>query len=211
MPSSSKLNKLNKSNKKTGEIVGYVILGLIIVGIIVLIVLLILKYTKPKTPLGALGAPQVQGDGQCASCPQNLNSQKMLQKQNQFIEQQKMLEKRKEMQKRDYTAEENLTENLTDQNIVDELNKNAKAVLFYYGDWCGWSKKAKPEFLKAAALVGKDKSVKFFMVKDTDAAETMKQHAIRGYPTIAKFINGVKAAEYEGDRTAASIAEFALN
>ena len=77
-------------------------------------------------------------------------------------------------------------------------------VLMVYGDWCGWSRKAMPNFVAAAQRA----RVPFYLVEDKDAPGLIARQQISGYPTFLQVKNG-DVLTYVGDRSIESLVAFA--
>ena len=72
-------------------------------------------------------------------------------------------------------------------------------ILWFYAPWCGWSRKALPEWKKLEDFA---KGNKKFIVKkfnDQQHGDMMEKFGIRGFPTI-KLIKPDETIDYVGDR-----------
>ncbi len=101
-----------------------------------------------------------------------------------------------------------LTDSNFDQNVFGD--ENAWFVEFY-APWCGHCKNLAPEYAElATSLKGE---VKVAKVDSTEQKEVSGKYGVRGYPTIKFFPAGKKdessAIDYDGQRTAAAMAEWA--
>lgn len=93
-----------------------------------------------------------------------------------------------------------------------EVPKGEAKFYFFYTDWCGWSKKAMPEWekvessLQQASTFGTTvvKPVRVNAEKDPKTAEL---YDVEGYPTI-KLETSSRLYEYSGPRTAEALLNF---
>lgn len=89
---------------------------------------------------------------------------------------------------------------------LDALS-SPRTVVYAYADWCGWSRKVKPNYLAAAASAS---SVPFVLAEQKNAPRFMERNRVAGYPTILLVDAEGKAVDkYSGDRSTASIVEWA--
>ena len=74
----------------------------------------------------------------------------------------------------------------------------------FYADWCGYCKRAKPDFEKVAShlksnkINGKEIEVK--MVNGDNEPEVTKEFDVKGYPTVI-LVKDNRKYTYEGSRT----------
>jgi thiol-disulfide isomerase/thioredoxin len=87
----------------------------------------------------------------------------------------------------------------------DEDDGNITVTLFYLPG-CGFCRDMMPEWdkfeSKYPAVVSK--------VDCNDNPEASAAHGIKGFPTIIKFVDGVKTAVHEGERTASALETFLM-
>jgi len=102
---------------------------------------------------------------------------------------------------------------LTDDTFDDMvLNSGDVWLVEFYAPWCGHCKALAPEWEQAAAdLKG---SVKVAALEATANEQKAAEYGIQGFPTIKVFgpsaMGPSDADDYEGERTASAITEFAL-
>ncbi|KAF8314685.1 thioredoxin-like protein, partial [Clavulina sp. PMI_390] len=101
--------------------------------------------------------------------------------------------------------------NIQDKIFRKSLKPERTAVVAFVAPWCGHCQKLTPEFTKAAQSLSP--LVDFYAV-DCDADENKRlcaEQGIKGFPTIKSFPKGVSglAKEYQGERTASSIVNWA--
>lgn len=92
----------------------------------------------------------------------------------------------------------------------DVVNSDEVWVVEFYAPWCGHCQRLVPEYQKAAqALKG---VVKVGGVNADDHKSLAQQFGINGFPTIKIFgLDKKKPQDYNGQRTAKAIVDFALN
>ncbi|KAH9503116.1 Protein disulfide-isomerase A5, partial [Bulinus truncatus] len=89
---------------------------------------------------------------------------------------------------------------LTDDTFKLLLKKKKHCLVMFYAPWCGHCKKAKPEFMAAAAVFKDDPKVAFAGVDCTVQTATCNSHDIKGYPTFKYFNYGKNSQKYMGGR-----------
>lgn len=93
-----------------------------------------------------------------------------------------------------------------------EVPVGSANLYFFYTDWCGFSKKAMPEWealeekLKASPIIGATRVTPVRVNGDRDRALTTL-YQIEGYPTI-KLETSSGLTDYSGKRTAGDILAF---
>lgn len=93
-----------------------------------------------------------------------------------------------------------------------EVPVGSANLYFFYTDWCGFSKKAMPEWealeesLKASPIIGATRVTPVRVNGDRDRALTTL-YQIEGYPTI-KLETSSGLTDYTGKRTAGDILAF---
>ena len=102
--------------------------------------------------------------------------------------------------------------------IVLLLNQNIehftghKIFRMYYTNWCGWSRKALPEFKRLGSEVttAKGEKIKVQLVDCQLNQDLCNKRRIEGYPTLQlESSNGIK--EYNGEREYNSMLSFLRN
>ena len=90
------------------------------------------------------------------------------------------------------------------------------AVVLFYGDWCGWSKKILPAWEKVKQALDATGQIEALDFEDNrDKAEIIKAAELpgfRGFPDIRFYPQGYPNGEpivYSGDRSEESILKFA--
>lgn len=85
------------------------------------------------------------------------------------------------------------------------FNKKQSAVVMIHANWCGPCQATKPMFKQAATMA----RLPFYMLEQGKADEgLLKALRVEGFPTILKFEQGERIAEYSGDRSAEDLARF---
>lgn len=100
---------------------------------------------------------------------------------------------------------------LTPSNFQREvINSDEIWIVEFYAPWCGHCQNLVPEYQKAAqALKG---VVKIGGVNADEHKSLAQQYSVRGFPTIKVFgLDKKKPQDYNGQRTAKGIVDFALN
>lgn len=102
---------------------------------------------------------------------------------------------------------------LEDSNFDETVFKSKDIWLVeFYAPWCGHCKALEPEWNEAAAAL--KGSVKLAKVDCTENERIAQKFGVQGYPTIKFFEYGLpkkasSAKDYQGERKAAGIIEFA--
>lgn len=105
---------------------------------------------------------------------------------------------------------ENFADRLTDINADEKKRQKALFVMFY-APWCGYCKKAKPEWERT---MRNNKSLMSMIDCTTDdvGTTTASTHNVTSFPTIRWFRNGIENVknfvEYTGERTASGFQDF---
>ena len=73
-------------------------------------------------------------------------------------------------------------------------SKDETVVYFFYVDWCGYCKQAKPEIAKLEEKINNNKmnNVKLVRVNCDEEEEMASKYGVKGYPTIVCEKNGDK-------------------
>lgn len=86
------------------------------------------------------------------------------------------------------------------------------------GNFCGYCTQAKPEFLKAQKMAGKDVMFCTVQIDGTDAEQKLGKQMknitnmkLNGVPAFVLFIDGKAQKLYEGNRDAPSLVQFVTN
>jgi len=95
-----------------------------------------------------------------------------------------------------------------DSNEVLTVAKDKKSFVMYYTPWCGWSKKAKPAFMKLHQKNPTDTLIA--AVNCDDRKDIAEQHSVSGYPTFKFHPTGLNnpGTIYSGDRDYDSMVQF---
>nr|UMA82692.1 venom-related protein disulfide isomerase [Conus ebraeus] len=89
---------------------------------------------------------------------------------------------------------------LNEENFKPTLKKRKHALIMFYAPWCGHCKKAKPEFMAAAAKFRDDGKVMFGAVDCTTQQGVCSAHDVTGYPTFKYFNYNKNSQKYMGGR-----------
>ena len=97
---------------------------------------------------------------------------------------------------------------------LDELNKHAKnggeSVVALTAPWCGHCKAMKPELKKMRSKLKGGNGI-VANVSDKYHAQLDMDTQVDGFPTVRHFKGGKKVRDYEGERVASDLANFANN
>jgi len=100
-----------------------------------------------------------------------------------------------------------------DYNFKDIVTNSPRhSLVEFFAPWCGHCKSLAPEYKKAATNLKGMINVVAVDASADSGRQLAQKYGIKGFPTI-KFINvdTGKAEDYQGPRTAAPIAKFALS
>ncbi|KAL5009597.1 hypothetical protein ScPMuIL_011902 [Solemya velum] len=97
---------------------------------------------------------------------------------------------------------------LSDDSFKSLLKKKKHTLVMYYAPWCGHCKKAKPEYMQAAAQFKDDTKVAFAAIDCTDHSTLCSSHDVTGYPTFKYFNYGKNPQKYMGGREEADFVNF---
>lgn len=99
------------------------------------------------------------------------------------------------------------------QNTREFFDSGDGKLVFYYADWCGHCKQAKPEFVKAKETLG-DHAV----MVDCSKRENAERYQVSAFPTFRYFqdastpLDSTSGFEvYRGKRDSASLLEYFQN
>ncbi|XP_021377087.1 protein disulfide-isomerase A5-like [Mizuhopecten yessoensis] len=97
----------------------------------------------------------------------------------------------------------------TPQSFNKLLKKEKGPMLvMFYAPWCGHCKKAKPEFMQAAAKLKDDSKVLLAAIDCTVHSSSCTAHEVTGYPTFKYFKYGKSPQNYMGGREEADFVNF---
>ncbi|CAF0851010.1 unnamed protein product [Adineta steineri] len=95
----------------------------------------------------------------------------------------------------DSVATKTAVSELTSDNFVQRISKNFAFVVFY-APWCKHCKVLKPIFQELAQQMINTEGLLFATVDCTTQKNLCAEHAIRGYPSLIWFHNGVEKDRY---------------
>ncbi|CAH1775049.1 unnamed protein product [Owenia fusiformis] len=108
----------------------------------------------------------------------------------------------------EWSEVESDVEHLTDETFKSTLKKRKHCLVMFYAPWCGHCKRAKPEFMAAAAQFKDDRKVSFAAVDCTKHQSTCSAFEVSGYPTLKYFNYGKDAQTYSGGREERDFVNF---
>jgi len=100
------------------------------------------------------------------------------------------------------------------ENMSDDKGRNSskKTLVIFKANWCGHCQRAMPEFRKVEEEGQKSGKYDVMIVDADSEPELIKNEGVQGFPTIRLYPNGLdgkKYMEYNGDRSAEDISQFA--
>lgn len=99
-------------------------------------------------------------------------------------------------------------------NLKGELS-NCVVVVMVYADWCGHCQNTKPIYINAAKEADKiTKGIQYKMglLNNEGNEEIVKKLQVTGFPTILRFVNGIKEKkQYDGNRDVESFQTYLLS
>ncbi|XP_046982624.1 protein disulfide-isomerase A5 [Schistocerca americana] len=98
---------------------------------------------------------------------------------------------------------------LTEETFKPFLRKKKHVLVMFYAPWCGHCKRAKPEFVRAAARFRDDPKVEFAAVDCTKFGAVCGAFEVKGYPTVKYFhYFNKETKDYGGERTEEHFVRF---
>lgn len=97
---------------------------------------------------------------------------------------------------------------MPESDEVLTVAKTKKTFCFFYAPWCGWCKKAKPEFERLVKENPTD--VHLVAVNCDEKKDLAKKHQINGFPTFKFYKNGMngKGVDYTKSRDFNSFVQY---
>ena len=91
------------------------------------------------------------------------------------------------------------------------LNEDGLVIVEFYAPWCGHCKNLAPEWDKAATALKGVVNVVAVDATSNDGQQLAGQYGVQGFPTIKAFgKDKTKPKDYNGQRTASAIVDYAL-
>lgn len=87
--------------------------------------------------------------------------------------------------------------------------KKSSSFCFFYAPWCGWCKKAKPEWEKL--VKSNDTDINLLAINADEKKDLAKKFGVQGFPTFKLFKRGMDngmGETYKGERTAHAMKTF---
>lgn len=97
-----------------------------------------------------------------------------------------------------------------DANKLSSRLNNGNWLVLYYANWCGHCQHMKPEWEKTVNNLKNNKNLNIAEVESESMQHMNPKVEIMGFPSLKMYNNGKQQAEFEGQRTADVIEEFAL-
>jgi len=109
----------------------------------------------------------------------------------------------------DWSEEPSQVVHLTDDNFDSFMESEASVLVMFYAPWCGHCKRAKPQFVSAAAaMASQGMGGKLAAVDCTKHHQLSKRFDVKGFPTIKYFKDGQMAFDAGDAREEAAILKF---
>ena len=93
---------------------------------------------------------------------------------------------------------------------LSNLLKDGDWMVLYYADWCGHCQTMKPEWHKVVNKMKKNNNVNIAEIESNHIDNLIAKPKIQGFPTIKMYNNGKEVANFEDERVADKMENFAM-
>ena len=95
---------------------------------------------------------------------------------------------------------------------LSNLLKNGDWMVLYYAEWCGHCQTMKPEWNKVVKKLKKNNNnVNIAEIESNHIDKLVNKPTIQGFPTIKMYNNGKEVANFEDERVANKMENFAIH
>ena len=95
-------------------------------------------------------------------------------------------------------------------NFSNQLN-DGNWMVFYYADWCGHCQTMKPEWETVANKLSNSNNLNIAEVNSDYINDLLMKPQINGFPTIKMYNQGAERANFDDERIAEKIEQFAMS
>ena len=94
---------------------------------------------------------------------------------------------------------------------LSNLLKDGDWMVLYYADWCGHCQTMKPEWRKVIENMKKTNIVNLAEIESNHIGSLINKPEVNGFPTIKMYNQGIEKANFEDDRIADKMTQFAFS
>ena len=94
---------------------------------------------------------------------------------------------------------------------LSNLLKDGDWMVLYYADWCGHCQTMKPEWQKVVNKMKTTNMVNVAEVESNHINSLINKPQVNGFPTIKMYNNGIEKANFEEERIADKMENFAMS
>lgn len=110
-----------------------------------------------------------------------------------------------------YETIENMQNEPQNDDSASNMNSNTPSFVMFYAPWCGYCKRAMPDFDNLINQYKNNSKVKVFKVNADENKELAQKEGVNGYPTIRFYPrggNGGNPIDYAEDRSLSAMNKY---